>query len=83
MPIKYTAHTLIFFLVITYLLIAVVIPPKIGFSSSNSICHPSSPRKANKDDKILFSLYTQQRHVKIPTHTTEPAIMLVYTKSIL
>ena len=35
---KCTAHTLIFILVITYLLITVVIPPKIEFPSSNSIC---------------------------------------------
>ena len=30
MPIKYTAHTLTFFLVITYLLIAVVILQRLG-----------------------------------------------------
>ena len=40
-----------FFKVITYLLIGVVNPPKIEFPSSNSICHPSSPRQANEDDK--------------------------------
>ena len=63
-----------FFLVITYLLIAVVIPPNIEFPFQNSMCHPSSPRKANEDNNF-FSLYTQLRHMKIPTHTTEPMLL--------
>ena len=42
---------------ITYLLIDVVNLPKIEFPSSNSICHPSSPRQANEDDKKFFCCY--------------------------
>ena len=81
---KYIAHTLIFFLVITYLPIAVVIPPKIEFPSSNSICHPSSLRKANEDDKkILFLIYSAETRENTYTYHRTNVIRLVYTKSIL
>ena len=57
------------------MLIAVAIPINIELPSSNSICHPSSPRKANEDDKLIFYLYTQLRHMKILTHATEPMLL--------
>ena len=68
---------LYFFKVITYLLIGVVNPPKIEFPSSNSICHPSSPRQANEDDKFFFLIYSAETRENTYTYHRTNDIMLV------